>query len=72
MEVIDQSGNSWFGGFSVIVESVPDPPVIGGLPPLAYIELGENATYALSISDPILKLLRFIQVNHGLLSRMGS
>ena len=52
LEVIDQSGNSWFGGFSVIVESVPDPPVIGGLPPLAYIELGENATYALSISDP--------------------
>ena len=52
LEVIDQSGNSWFGGFSVSVESVPDPPVFGGLPPIAYIELGESATYALSVSDP--------------------
>jgi len=52
LEVLDQSGNSWFGGFSVIVDSVPDPPVIGGLPPAIYIELGENATFPLSISDP--------------------
>ena len=51
VEVIDESGNTWNGRFSVNVLEVEDPPRIEGLPVLTYINLGESKVIDIEISD---------------------
>ena len=43
ISVFDESGNSWEGHFSVVIEPVQDPPEVSGIPQLLYVELGETA-----------------------------
>ncbi len=52
VEVIDDSGNTWTGRFSVDVLEVEDAPRIEGLPVLTYINLGESKVIDIEISDP--------------------
>ena len=42
ISVFDESGNSWEGHFSVVIEPVQDPPEVSGIPQLLYVELGET------------------------------
>ena len=52
VEVIDESGNTWQGKFTVNVLEVEDAPRIEGLPVLTYINLGETKVIDIEISDP--------------------
>jgi len=52
VEVIDDSGNTWQGKFTVNVLEVEDAPRIEGLPVLTYINLGETKVIDIEISDP--------------------
>ena len=52
VEVTDDSGNVWNGGFSVNVLEVEDAPRITGLPVLTYINLGETKVIDIAINDP--------------------
>ena len=52
VEVIDESGYTWQGKFTVNVLEVEDAPRIEGLPVLTYINLGETKVIDIEISDP--------------------
>lgn len=52
VEVIDEAGNVWEGGFNVVITNVEDAPIIDGLPVSTYINLGQTRVIDLSITDP--------------------
>ncbi len=52
INVIDESGNIWHGGFNVELTPIEDPPVVSGLPTSTYIELGSSRVLDIEIFDP--------------------
>jgi hypothetical protein len=51
ISVIDERGNTWNDSFNMEINSIPDPPILRGLPLTAYVELGEEEIINLTIYD---------------------
>ena len=52
INVIDESGNVWIGGFNLELTPVEDAPIVNGLPTSTYIELGSSRVIDIEIFDP--------------------